>query len=78
MSRNFLPVALAIGVGVFTGYYTFQPTFQQMAIEKAHGNGPAGPRSNAGTQSNINGPPADANPQSSKPAPGATGNDKDQ
>lgn len=59
MSRNFFPVVMAIGVGVFTGnylllslppsivlrllvltsnfsagYYTFQPTFQQMAIEK--------------------------------------------
>lgn len=61
MSRNFFPVVMAIGVGVFTGklpflspspsivlrsliltsnfaagYYTFQPTFQQMAIEKEH------------------------------------------
>ncbi|KAF3388867.1 hypothetical protein F1880_003883, partial [Penicillium rolfsii] len=34
MSRNFFPVVMAIGVGIFTGYYTFQPTFQQMAIEK--------------------------------------------
>ncbi|OKP13115.1 hypothetical protein PENSUB_1215 [Penicillium subrubescens] len=25
---------MAIGIGVFTGYYTFQPTFQQMAVEK--------------------------------------------
>jgi hypothetical protein len=35
MSRNFFPVVMAIGVGVFTGYYTFQPTFQQLAAEKA-------------------------------------------
>ncbi|KAI2794649.1 hypothetical protein POX_a01248 [Penicillium oxalicum] len=35
MSRNFFPVVMAIGVGVFTGYYTFQPTFQQMSVEKA-------------------------------------------
>ncbi|KAJ5595962.1 hypothetical protein N7450_002420 [Penicillium hetheringtonii] len=78
MSRNFLPVALAIGVGVFTGYYTFQPTFQQLAIEKVHGNGPAGPQSNAGAPSSINGPSADVNSQSSKPTPGAAGSDKDQ
>ncbi|KAJ5688748.1 hypothetical protein N7462_003140 [Penicillium macrosclerotiorum] len=37
MSRNFLPVVLAIGVGVFTGYYTFQPTFQQLAAERTQG-----------------------------------------
>ncbi|KAJ6108364.1 hypothetical protein N7523_009687 [Penicillium sp. IBT 18751x] len=56
MSRNFFPVIMAIGVGVFTGidysspdhgemlaskrnfvsgYYTFQPTFQQLAAEKS-------------------------------------------
>ncbi|KAJ5495972.1 hypothetical protein N7539_001088 [Penicillium diatomitis] len=34
MSRNFFPVVMAIGVGVFTGYYTFQPTLQQMSVEK--------------------------------------------
>ncbi|KAJ5129415.1 uncharacterized protein N7515_005454 [Penicillium bovifimosum] len=36
MSRNFVPALLAIGVGVFTGYYTFQPTFQQLQYEKEH------------------------------------------
>ncbi|KAJ5773026.1 hypothetical protein N7457_007922 [Penicillium paradoxum] len=36
MSRNFVPALLAIGVGVFTGYYTFQPTFQQLQYEKDH------------------------------------------
>ncbi|KAJ5317052.1 hypothetical protein N7508_001560, partial [Penicillium antarcticum] len=38
MSRNFVPALLAIGVGVFTGYYTFQPTFQQLQHEKANAN----------------------------------------
>ncbi|KAJ6072755.1 hypothetical protein N7467_010840 [Penicillium canescens] len=38
MSRNFVPALLAIGVGVFTGYYTFQPTFQQLQYEKANAN----------------------------------------
>ncbi|KAJ5666041.1 uncharacterized protein N7477_008489 [Penicillium maclennaniae] len=45
MSRNFFPVIMAIGVGVFTGYYTFQPTFQQLAAEKSPGvqsSNPAG------------------------------------
>ncbi|KAJ5594898.1 uncharacterized protein N7459_001106 [Penicillium hispanicum] len=40
MSRNLLPAVLAIGVGVFTGYYTFQPAFQDLAIERAHGRQP--------------------------------------
>ncbi|KAJ5835906.1 hypothetical protein N7447_001932 [Penicillium robsamsonii] len=34
MSRNFFPALFAIGVGVFTGYYTFQPTFQQLQYQK--------------------------------------------
>ncbi|KAF3028946.1 hypothetical protein E8E15_009362 [Penicillium rubens] len=34
MSRNFFPALFAIGVGVFTGYYTFQPTFKQLQYEK--------------------------------------------
>ncbi|OQE47488.1 hypothetical protein PENCOP_c001G07882 [Penicillium coprophilum] len=34
MSRNFFPALCAIGVGVFTGYYTFQPTFQQLQYQK--------------------------------------------
>ncbi|QQK42671.1 hypothetical protein Pdw03_6572 [Penicillium digitatum] len=36
MSRNFFPAIFAIGVGVFTGYYTFQPTFQQLQYEREH------------------------------------------
>ncbi|KAJ5383564.1 hypothetical protein N7517_001475 [Penicillium concentricum] len=36
MSRNFFPALFAIGVGVFTGYYTFQPTFQQLQYQKEH------------------------------------------
>ncbi|CAI7644712.1 unnamed protein product [Penicillium glandicola] len=36
MSRNFVPALFAIGVGIFTGYYTFQPTFQQLQYEKEH------------------------------------------
>ncbi|KAJ5467069.1 hypothetical protein N7475_004821 [Penicillium sp. IBT 31633x] len=36
MSRNFVPALLVIGVGVFTGYYTFQPTFQQLQYEREH------------------------------------------
>ncbi|KAJ5226026.1 hypothetical protein N7468_007251 [Penicillium chermesinum] len=43
MSRNLIPAVLAIGVGVFTGYYTFQPAFQEIAIERAHGNSPSNP-----------------------------------
>ncbi|KAJ5168540.1 uncharacterized protein N7482_004134 [Penicillium canariense] len=75
MSRNFFPVLLAIGVGVFTGtfnpapllsarYYTFQPTFQQMAIEK--GQVPQQPPSTSLSQKKTDAP---ANPTShgSKP-----------
>ncbi|KAF4258056.1 hypothetical protein KXW98_000229 [Aspergillus fumigatus] len=34
MSRNFIPAALAIGVGILTGYYTFHPALQELQIEK--------------------------------------------
>ncbi|RLL98576.1 hypothetical protein CFD26_107809 [Aspergillus turcosus] len=34
MSRNFIPAALAIGMGILTGYYTFQPALQEIQIEK--------------------------------------------
>ncbi|KAI3223038.1 uncharacterized protein N7518_005032 [Penicillium psychrosexuale] len=34
MSRNLFPAIFAIGVGVFTSYYTFQPTFQQLQYER--------------------------------------------
>ncbi|RAL17801.1 uncharacterized protein BO97DRAFT_402293 [Aspergillus homomorphus CBS 101889] len=34
MSRNFIPVALAIGAGVCTGYYAFQPALQELQAER--------------------------------------------
>ncbi|EYE97755.1 uncharacterized protein EURHEDRAFT_375575 [Aspergillus ruber CBS 135680] len=34
MSRNFIPAVLAIGMGVFTGYYTFQPALKDLEHEK--------------------------------------------
>ncbi|CAI7590078.1 unnamed protein product [Penicillium bialowiezense] len=36
MSRNLVPAIFAIGVGIFTGYYTFNPTFAQLQYEKEH------------------------------------------
>ncbi|KAL1850890.1 hypothetical protein Plec18167_002628 [Paecilomyces lecythidis] len=33
--RGFFPAVVAIGVGVLTGYYTFQPAFQQLSAEKS-------------------------------------------
>ncbi|KAL4803542.1 hypothetical protein BDV18DRAFT_144987 [Aspergillus unguis] len=35
MSRQFIPPLLAIVFGVATGYYTFQPAFKDLQIEKA-------------------------------------------
>ncbi|PWY74402.1 hypothetical protein BO70DRAFT_364363 [Aspergillus heteromorphus CBS 117.55] len=29
MSRNLFPAVLAIGLGVWTGFHTFQPAFQE-------------------------------------------------
>ncbi|CAI7573774.1 hypothetical protein N7533_005068 [Penicillium manginii] len=78
MSRNFIPVALAIGVGVYTGYYTFQPAFQELAAEKTHGNGPAAPQSAAGLNSGATAPAAVDNSQSTKPASGTTKAEKNQ
>ncbi|KAL2825142.1 hypothetical protein BDW59DRAFT_161858 [Aspergillus cavernicola] len=34
MSRNFFPVVLAIGMGVATGYYSFQPALKELQNEK--------------------------------------------
>ncbi|KAJ5190894.1 uncharacterized protein N7498_009879 [Penicillium cinerascens] len=69
MSRNFFPVVMAIGVGVFTGYYTFQPTFQQLAAEKAPDSQPYPPvvSSNRSTDFPAGGAsPSDAKPEAEK------------
>ncbi|KAJ5776187.1 uncharacterized protein N7511_001198 [Penicillium nucicola] len=59
MSRNFVPALLAIGVGVFTGYYTFQPTFQQMQHEKLNGtHQPAGLSDISALKEKSDAPPA--------------------
>ncbi|KAF7593725.1 hypothetical protein BBP40_011017 [Aspergillus hancockii] len=34
MSRNWIPALVAIGVGVFTGYYTFQPALKELQNDK--------------------------------------------
>ncbi|BCR88251.1 uncharacterized protein ACHE_40815A [Aspergillus chevalieri] len=34
MTRNFIPAVLAIGMGVFTGYYTFQPALKDLQHDK--------------------------------------------
>ncbi|KAE8336356.1 hypothetical protein BDV24DRAFT_141855 [Aspergillus arachidicola] len=35
MSRNWIPALVAVGVGVFSGYYTFQPLLKDLQMEKA-------------------------------------------
>ncbi|KAL2828829.1 hypothetical protein BJY01DRAFT_228227 [Aspergillus pseudoustus] len=37
MSRNFFPVALAVGMGIATSYYTFQPMLRDIQAEKKSG-----------------------------------------
>ncbi|PYH70264.1 uncharacterized protein BO88DRAFT_403892 [Aspergillus vadensis CBS 113365] len=34
MSRNWIPALMAIGMGVWTGYYTFQPALRELQSEK--------------------------------------------
>ncbi|KAE8349357.1 hypothetical protein BDV28DRAFT_141416 [Aspergillus coremiiformis] len=34
MSRNWIPALVAIGVGVFSGYYTFQPVLKELQTEE--------------------------------------------
>ncbi|OJJ01579.1 hypothetical protein ASPVEDRAFT_83111 [Aspergillus versicolor CBS 583.65] len=36
MSRNFIPAALAIAMGVATGYYTFQPALREIQGDKGN------------------------------------------
>ncbi|KAJ0422854.1 hypothetical protein BJY00DRAFT_279572 [Aspergillus carlsbadensis] len=37
MSRNFVPVVLAVATGIATSYYTFQPVFRDLEAEKKSG-----------------------------------------
>ncbi|KAL2820445.1 hypothetical protein BJX63DRAFT_380798 [Aspergillus granulosus] len=37
MSRNFFPVALAVGMGIATSYYTFQPMLRDLQAENKSG-----------------------------------------
>ncbi|GKZ17660.1 hypothetical protein AbraIFM66951_011771 [Aspergillus brasiliensis] len=34
MSRNWIPALMAIGMGVWTGYYTFQPALRELQSDK--------------------------------------------
>ncbi|PYI07637.1 hypothetical protein BO78DRAFT_396259 [Aspergillus sclerotiicarbonarius CBS 121057] len=34
MSRNWVPALMAIGMGVWTGYYSFQPALRDLQSEK--------------------------------------------
>ncbi|KAJ5923759.1 hypothetical protein N7454_009004 [Penicillium verhagenii] len=70
MSRNFITAALTIGVGVFTGYYTFQPALQELAVQKAHGQQP-GSSSNTKKDAGI---PANDAPNAT-PNPGVPGSE---
>ncbi|PLN81020.1 hypothetical protein BDW42DRAFT_194048 [Aspergillus taichungensis] len=40
MGRNFFPAVFAIGMGIVSGYYTFQPSFQELQIEREHSQRP--------------------------------------
>ncbi|PYH44845.1 uncharacterized protein BP01DRAFT_357190 [Aspergillus saccharolyticus JOP 1030-1] len=37
MSRNFVPVVLAIGAGICSGYYVWQPIFKDLQNQKNGG-----------------------------------------
>ncbi|KAJ5856090.1 uncharacterized protein N7529_010034 [Penicillium soppii] len=50
MSRNFIPALFAIGVGVFSGYYTFNPTFQQLQYEKSQASKSSSPSEPSASQ----------------------------
>ncbi|KAJ5826222.1 hypothetical protein N7474_003360 [Penicillium riverlandense] len=67
MSRNFVPAALSIGVGIFTeppstkigtGYYIFQPAIRELEAEKSktHQSPPA--QAPASQSSPVQSPPS--------------------
>ncbi|KAJ5603651.1 hypothetical protein N7537_006607 [Penicillium hordei] len=56
MSRNFFPAIFAIGVGIFTGYYTFQPTFQQLQYERQHAQKTSAPSDPTALKQDTNAP----------------------
>ncbi|KAJ5093707.1 hypothetical protein N7456_009568 [Penicillium angulare] len=70
MSRNFITAAVTIGVGVFTGYYAFQPALQELAVQRAHGIQPGTSSGASAPKPNDNsstGNAAASTPQSSEP-----------
>ncbi|KAJ5290848.1 hypothetical protein N7478_000099 [Penicillium angulare] len=73
MSRNFITAAVTIGVGVFTGYYAFQPALQELAIQRAHGIQPGASSEASTSKQNDNAPLSNAAasaPQPSEPKKG--------
>ncbi|KAJ5716117.1 hypothetical protein N7493_008028 [Penicillium malachiteum] len=74
MSRNFITGAATIVVGVFTGYYTFQPAFQELAIQRAHGIQPGSSPDNSASKQNTDSPASNTPAQA--PAPVAPGSEK--
>ncbi|KAJ5627074.1 hypothetical protein N7528_004501 [Penicillium herquei] len=71
MSRNFITGAATIVVGVFTGYYTFQPAFQELAIQRAHGIQPGSSPDTSASKQNADSSAINAPVQASAPvAPG--------
>ncbi|KAL2872784.1 uncharacterized protein BJX67DRAFT_340346 [Aspergillus lucknowensis] len=63
MSRNFIPAVLAIGMGIATGYYTFQPALRDLQDEGEKGSAPQLGQSQSATQQQS---------QSQKSAPSPT------
>ncbi|KAL5365922.1 hypothetical protein BJX96DRAFT_180262 [Aspergillus floccosus] len=56
---------MAIGMGVFTGYYTFQPALKELQVEKGQGQSgqPPAPTQQAPSPADVAQKPAtDANP----------------
>ncbi|KAL5003552.1 hypothetical protein BDV10DRAFT_180667 [Aspergillus recurvatus] len=73
MSRNFIPVVLAIAMGIGTGYYTFQPALRELQSNKGTIAGPlSGNQSLPAAQQSQPQPQQPASTSTSTPASAPT------
>ncbi|KAL4741541.1 hypothetical protein BDV11DRAFT_182858 [Aspergillus similis] len=73
MSRNFIPVVLAVAMGVGTGYYTFQPALRELQSSKGNiARSPPGSQSLPAAQQSKQQPQQTVSTSNSTPTPAPT------
>jgi len=65
--RGLVPAVMAIGVGIFTGYYAFKPAFQELDVERRTKNQSQFQVVNVNSNISSTIAPSTATPQSDTP-----------